>query len=250
MITGMPTSTPQTWVPSPRPIMLLYSAVPDIEIMLATMESAPGKTVLEIGPGLGANACLVAGKGANVIALDISQDRLVALRKRVASVSSPNAGKILPVLARAEALPFRDDALDGAFCRAVLIHTQLDTACAEVSRSLKPNAPVAFSEPMYHNPFVRLYRLTLAPREWKYITTYFTARQVEIVARHFSAFADQRFYLFSFLAFVFQYVIKSPVWFYAIFSRLNTLDSFLFRRLKFLRRYAWFTLMTGRKPRL
>lgn len=228
---------------------ILFSAVPDIQQMLDAMQAGPGKRILEVGPGLGANAFLLAGRGATVFAVDISHERLAAMRGRLAGLSHAMKGAVIPVVARAEALPFKPGALDGAFCRAVLIHTELDAACAEVARVLQPGAPIAFSEPASGNPFVRVYRWLLAPPEWKNITTYFSPLQLAQVGRHFEGFEHRPYYFFAFLAFVFQYAVQWPTWFYAWFNRLHKLDEYLFRRFPEVRRYAWFVLMTGRKPR-
>lgn len=226
---------------------LTFSSVPDIEQMIAHLAPAPGKVILEIGSGLGANAVLLASKGATVIALDLSHDRLSILLRRTANVPAAKGGRVLPIKAKAEALPFRAATLDGVCSRAVLIHTDLPRVCDEVARALVPGAPIAFSEPMAHNPLVNIYRATLAPKEWQGITTYFTRREVDTVRSRFSDTADRRFYGLAFLAFGFQYAAKSPRWFYPALSALSRLDTTLAKFLPAARKYAWFTLITGRK---
>lgn len=227
---------------------LTFAAVPDIEHMLAALDAGPGKRILDVGTGLGANAVLVANKGATVIALDISHERLATMRKRTAVVAARSPGKILAVKASAEALPFRDNALDGACSRAVLIHTSIEAASGEIARVLRSDAPVAFSEPMARNPFVRLYRLVLAPKEWRGITTYFTQREIAMVQRHFTSTHAHKFYIVAFLAFIFQYALSSPRWFYTTLSKFLAFDALLLRMWRGADRYAWFVVITGRKP--
>lgn len=227
---------------------LTFAAVPDIEHMVASLDAGPGKRILDVGTGLGANAVLVANKGATVIALDISHQRLAIMRKRTSSIAAKSRGKILAVKASAEALPFRDSSLDGACSRAVLIHTSIEKASGEIARVLRSGAPIAFSEPMAHNPFAQLYRLIFAPKEWRRITTYFTRREIATVQKHFISTGAQKFYIVAFLAFIFQYTISSPRWFYTSLSKLLAFDSLLMRVWSRADRYAWFVVITGRKP--
>lgn len=226
---------------------LRFADIPDIRALVDTMNPRPGATLLEIGSGLGANATLMARQGANVIALDLSHDRLVALRARTADLLPEGAGRVWAVKAKAEALPFRDDAVDGAYSRAVLIHTELDRATKEIVRTIKPGAPVAFSEPMAHNPLVNLYRRTLAPAEWRSFTTYFTPAMIASVTNHLQHPRAHRFYLLGFLAFVFQYAWSRPRLFYWVLRPLLWVDAILLK-LPGVKNLAWFTVMTGRKP--
>lgn len=227
---------------------LTFSSVPDIEEMISRVDPAPGKLILEIGSGLGANAVLLSHKGATVLALDISHDRLRTLKSRTAVLTAKSPGKIIPIKARAEFLPFRDNCLDGACSRAVLIHTNLEQTCREVDRTLKPDAPVAFSEPMAHNPLVKLYRLILAPKEWRGITTYFTKKEIATVQRNLADASEQHYYMLSFLSFAFQYAISSPPMFYNTLHWTMKLDNGIRKIWNGYGRFAWFVVITGKKP--
>jgi len=228
---------------------LKFSNTPDIRDMISHVNASAGKAILEIGAGLGANTVLMAQTGARVIALDIAHDRLIALRQRTDKLQQPSWGAILPVKARAEALPFKPGTFNGACCRAVLIHTELEKALAETNHALRPGAPFAYSEPMARNPFVNLYRATLAPREWQAITTYFTDHQIATVQRHFPGAGSRKYYGISFLAFVFQYALSWPRWFYCSLTALDSVDRMLVRLMPSLSRYAWFVLITGFKSK-
>ncbi len=226
---------------------LKFSSIPDIEEMIAHLAPVAGLRILDIGTGLGANAALIRTRGATVIALDISHERLAALKARTNRLSGTSRGKILPIKARAEALPFRNESLDGAYTRAVLIHTDVQAVCREVARTLKPGAPVAFSEPTAHNPLVKLYRMTLAPREWRGITQYFTRHEIRMVSGEFGEVKVRRFYGPSFIAFFFQYAVSSPVWFYRALHAMMKVDNGLEWLWPGSDKYAWFVLITGRK---
>jgi hypothetical protein len=99
---------------------------------------------------------------------------------------------------------------------------------------------------MAHNPLVNLYRRTLAPREWKSITTYFTDHEIQTVTSRFTQTSTPRYYQLSFLAFLFQYAIPWPPAFKISIRLLTTLDRAITRLWPAYRRYAWFVLITGK----
>lgn len=244
---------------------------PDVQQMLdrvCPLPLSPGNPppkILDLGTGLGTAAVLLRERGADVIALDISHSRLASMRTATNSLLTQSSHtnpaavprKIFPIKARAEALPFRTATIDGACSRAVLIHTDIHRACDEIARALKPDAPVAFSEVMAHNPLVRLYRRTLAPREWQSITTYFTNPEINIVTHKFVSQSPQpatyplpasetRYYQLAFLAFLFQYALPIRALFRIALTFLTALDNFISKIWPGYRHYAWFVLITGK----
>lgn len=228
---------------------------PDIITMMDYLRQnatpGPGRTaplIADIGAGLGTTAVLLTRSGHDVVALDISHNRLAAMRKAVAAqtVAPSHQRKIYFIKCKAEALPFRDKVLDGACTRAVLIHTNIPTACKEISRTLTPNAPVAFAEVMADNPLVNFYRKTLAPAEWKNITTYFRQPQVETVRSHFHTSSAHNFYVVAFTAFIFQYALPQRHVFAVALKTLTLIDRLIGRLIPSWRNHAWFVLITGK----
>jgi ubiquinone/menaquinone biosynthesis C-methylase UbiE len=202
------------------------------------MAPLAGMRVLEIGAGLGVNTLQLAGRGARVVATDISLERLRAL-DAVARASGAGAA-VMPVRCAAEALPFRRDAFDRACTKSVLIHTRISEAAAEAARVLSPGGRGVFIEPRAHAPLVNLYRRTLAPREWRTITTYFTDRESGAVMAPFASGEERRFYLVSFAAFLWQFGVRAPRLFRVSLAVLHALDRALFGLIPPLRRLAWF----------
>jgi hypothetical protein len=92
-----------------------------------------------------------------------------------------------------------------------------------------------------------LYRRLLAPKAWAAITRYFDEAAQREAAAPFGApalgEAVRPFYLFSFLAFGFQFGIPMPGVFRAVLRPLNGLDGLLFRVVPGLRRLAWFGVL-------
>ncbi|MCX7011759.1 MAG: class I SAM-dependent methyltransferase [Candidatus Sumerlaeota bacterium] len=205
-----------------------------------------GALCLEIGAGLGTHALWLANQGACVAVLDYSAARLAAVLREARRLGVSD--RILPMQAAAEALPFAANRFDLVYTKSVLIHTHLPEALAEARRVLKPEAGRAiFLEPQDRNPFAVLYRRLFAPKEWQGITRYFDEWSAGEVERAFPGAETRDFYLFGFLAFVWQF--KWPVlslfrWSLAL-ARL--IDRPLLTLAPALRKYAWFRVFVGKK---
>lgn len=103
----------------------LYDALPALR----------GRRVLELGAGTGLATAGLLRAGAAVVATDLGPRMLGRLHANHPSVPA--------VVARAEALPFADDAVD-AVCGAQMWHwVDVDAAAAEVARVLRPGGWLA-----------------------------------------------------------------------------------------------------------
>lgn len=214
---------------------------PDQDYALAQLAPISGKTILELGCGLGVNTLHLAEAGATVVAIDIARARLSAVHQAV----KPHH-KVLLVQAAAEALPFRDGVFDAAYSKSVLIHTHLDRSIPQLHRVLKRTGIGTFVEPLASNPLVNLYRRTLAPKEWQSIVTYFTDREIELFRRQFTRLETSNFYGLSFLAFGWQFAVRAPRLFRLSLQLLRPLDWVLFQ-VPSIRDRAWFTVLVARK---
>jgi len=74
--------------------------------------------IIEIGSGLGVDAIEIATSGRTVIALDISRNALALMRSRISDRNS----EIMPVVADALHLPFRNDSVDLIYHQGVMEH--------------------------------------------------------------------------------------------------------------------------------
>jgi ubiquinone/menaquinone biosynthesis C-methylase UbiE len=226
---------------------MAFYFTPDQEWALAQFGPVSGHRILDVGAGLGVNAIYLAGKGATVLAVDIAQERLCALRSAAVQISEASAGRIWLVRCAAEALPFREEAFDNQYSKSVLIHTRLTETCAELARTLRAGGTSVFIEPLTRNPFVIAYRRTLAPREWRLITHYFTREDVRLLQSSFPGGETRYYYFFAFFAFGWQFGLRWPSAFRVSLWLLNRLDEILFAVLPFLRRFAWFSAICVRK---
>jgi SAM-dependent methyltransferase len=107
---------------------------------------------LEIGCGTGLFTALFAASGADLIAVDLSEELLAKARYRLLPEEQ------VKFLTR----PFEDCEIEGPFDAvigsSVLHHLNLDSALPKIYRLLKPGAWLSFAEPNMLNPQVFLER--------------------------------------------------------------------------------------------
>ncbi len=115
-----------------------------------------GKRIVDFGCGSGANSVLLAGRGAHVWGIDISEDLLRLARRRLA-VSGRDGGATF-IAGSAHDMPFPDNSIDIVFGIAILHHLDLGLVSREVLRVLKPGGRAIFQEPVRNSPTLRFVR--------------------------------------------------------------------------------------------
>ena len=115
-----------------------------------------GKRVVDFGCGSGANTVLLAGRGAHVWGIDISED-LLRLGRRRLEVSGRTGGATF-IAGSAHDMPFPDNSIDVVFGIAILHHLDLDLVSREVRRVLRPGGLAIFQEPVRNSPVIRFLR--------------------------------------------------------------------------------------------
>jgi ubiquinone/menaquinone biosynthesis C-methylase UbiE len=204
-----------------------------------------GKRLLDLGGGLGLSAILLAREGAQVVVADLSLERLRAAKAAVEEAGV--AESVTFVCCSADALPFRDSCFDRQFTKSVLIHVPLEATSKELARTLDSKGSAAFVEPTKRNPFVQIYRLVAAPREWRHITAYFGAREIGVVRAAMKTNGRQvkvtSLYFVAFFATALNFALPVPYLYKRLEALLLSLDSLIYRLLPSARRLNWFSLI-------
>lgn len=154
-----------------------------------------GMRVVDFGCGSGANTALLAGRGAHVWAIDISED-LLRLGERRLTISG-RAGGATFIAGSAHDLPFPDESIDVVFGIAILHHLDLDLVSREVLRVLKPGGRAIFQEPVRNSPLIRFVR-SLIPYQAPDVSPYerpLTDAELQRFASGFSTCAVRPFAL-------------------------------------------------------
>ena len=206
---------------------------------LKALGELDGRRVLELGCGRGGELLELQRRGARVVGLELTPQRLAAARGNL-----PDAGL---VVGDAERPPFRDGVFDAVIANSVLLHLDRPRALAEVSRLLAPGGRAVFLEPTDGHPLLRLYRL-LRPRrglvDYPNPAEFFSIAEPADLKLQSVGF----WYLYAALPVLFTRLTgrggrRLEAW----TRRLARLDERLFIRRSDCRRHAWLVLAVYRK---
>ena len=225
--------------------MLAFAETPEFEWLRDRVGDVAGRTVVDVGGGMGMHALIWARAGARVLVVDMAVERMRALRAlaRRAGV----ADRIAVVVGQAEAMPLRAATARVVFTKSVLIHTDLPAAAAEIHRVLQSDGQGAFIEPLAGNPLIRLYRRFAAPRIWRSITRYFDAGAIDDLRQPFGRLRWKPFYIVSAGSFFWQYGWRNLARFRRSLRRWRRVDTWLAERWPRLEAWAWFAAIEVRK---
>lgn len=154
-----------------------------------------GRTVLEYGCGDGLNTVVLARRGAQVKALDISPD-LIAVAQRRLSANRITAG-VEFVVGSAHDLPLPDESVDVVFGMAILHHLDLALSAPEVHRVLRKGGRAIFQEPVRNSSLINFFR-SLIPYQAADVSPFerpLTDRELATYAERFSSYHSKAFIL-------------------------------------------------------
>src|SRR5262249_536367 len=166
-----------------------------LEFAYHELGNVSGMRVVDFGCGSGANTALLAGRGAHVWGIDISEDLLRLGQRRLAL--SGRAGGATFIAGSAHDMPFPDGSIDVVFGIAILHHLDLDLVSREVRRVLKPGGRAIFQEPVRNSAVIRFVR-ALVPYHAPDISPYerpLTDAELKRFASGFSTCAVRAFAL-------------------------------------------------------
>src|SRR5437763_6273875 len=114
--------------------------------MVSAVEPRPGQRVLDVATGTGLVAFALARHGAEVVALDQSEEMLAGARARQAG-AGPTAVRVSFVRGQAEQLPFPDACFDALTFTSLLRYVDDPQATmAELARVLRPRGRIGMVE--------------------------------------------------------------------------------------------------------
>lgn len=122
----------------------------------------PGARILELGCGAGQHAVELAGRGGQVVAIDVAMNGLRRTR-HLAQAAQKNE-RVWPALMDGHALGCATGSIDRVFGAQVLHHVDCAAVGAEVGRVLKPGGRAVFIENSDRNPALMFARRHLVGR--------------------------------------------------------------------------------------
>jgi 2-polyprenyl-3-methyl-5-hydroxy-6-metoxy-1,4-benzoquinol methylase len=224
---------------------IAFWMTPDQKFVYDQLGDLEGKTIVDLGGGLSVNCIILARKGARVIVVDLSINRLRILKRIVMRCGLEN--QVSFICSTAEEFALADETIDVVLTKSVLIHTRLPDTMRQISRCLKPGGQGFFTEPTTKNIFANIYRSLFAPKEWKKITHYFDESSIAVIENRFPDITMTPFYLIGFFAFFWQFGIRCRSLFKFSLKIVQGIDAFLFKMYTRHNRYAWFQVIQIKK---
>jgi demethylmenaquinone methyltransferase/2-methoxy-6-polyprenyl-1,4-benzoquinol methylase len=115
--------------------------------MIDAVDPLPGQRVLDVATGTGMVAFGLAARGAQVAALDQSEDMLGQARAKLAAASPELRDRIEFVTGQAEQLPFGDGEFDGLTFTYLLRYVDdVGATLAELARVVRPGGRIGMVE--------------------------------------------------------------------------------------------------------
>lgn len=189
-----------------------------------------GKRLLELGCGMGQFTIELAKRGADVHAIDISDESVQYVAKKAADTGVP----LKVMVMNAEKMLFPADYFDLVYGGAILHHLDLPKALSEIRRVLKVGGRAVFVEPLGTNPIINLYR-KVTPHLRTKDEHPIKPSDLDMMRVEFGKVEVQPFYLTTILATVLRFVLGEADVTKWLFSRFETLDNIVLDRL----RWSW-----------
>jgi SAM-dependent methyltransferase len=165
------------------------------EYLFYLLGDVRGKTVLDFGCGDGEHSCLLASRGARVVAMDISLASIRRIQLRIAANTITTDMERL--VGSGHFLPLKNESVDVVFGAAVLHHLDLSLAAPEVRRVLRKGGRAIFREPVRNSRLIRSIR-RLIPYQGSDVSPHerpLTDAELDDFAMGYSRFTSRSFAL-------------------------------------------------------
>jgi len=222
---------------------LCFYYTPAQKYAYSRMGDLNGKSVLELGCGLGMNAVMMARQGASVTAIDIAPKRVDWVNRLAQKYGYRN---IKAVCMSAEDLSFPKENFDVVYSNEVLIHTNRSRCLKGCRDVLKTGGKAIFIESL-NNPLLNLYRNTLGPGIFKDIAEHLTLKEIDSFRVYFEETKHKEFYFLSCMAFFWQFALKNKHIFTYTLGWLYKVDEIIFGLFPSMRVLAWMSCIECRK---
>lgn len=198
-----------------------------------------GKHLLEYGCGTGSGSLKWLQAGARLTGIDISSEGIRKARENI----QKSGFRAEYFVMNAENTDFPQNNFDIVVGTGILHHLDLKLAYSELSRILKADGHIIFSEPMGHNPVINLYR-KITPKMRTKNEHPLKQADINLLKEYFHNVESDYFSLMTLAAVPF----RNTFVFDTLYGLLRKVDQFLFQ-FSFLRRQAWFVIIHAYNPK-
>ncbi len=227
-----------------KPQLPFYGLDKAVKMCLDLLGDLNGKKVLDCGCGNGFMSTLLAKKGAQVTAIDISEKSIELTRNR--ALVNNVSDQVITVVMDFEELEFEDESFDFVVGNFVLHHIELDKTGPAIKQVLKPGGKAVFIETSAQNRLLMLARDGLTGRFGvpKYGTddeAPLSLEQTQILGKLFDGKCTLHYPSFVFFRLLAGYIrfFKGPTMMRLVYR----LDSAIYNMFPGLRRFTYYKIV-------
>jgi len=195
------------------------------------------KDVLDYGCGDGVLSFKIGSNYKSITGIDISSVGVEKCKEKARELNISNSKFYVM---NAENTELDDNSFDLIAGLAVLHHLSIEKAYCEISRLLRKGGLAVFSEPLGHNPILRLYRF-FTPKIRTKEEHPLLLKDIKLANKYFNSVETHFYYCFS--------LLSSLKVFKSLNKKLDHFDEMLFSKFPYLKRYAWKVVLILSDPR-
>lgn len=235
------------------------STAPEMRFIRKNIGDIKGKSILDVGCGLGEASIYFAIEGAKVTALDLSQGMLDA----VLYLAKNNHVEIKIHKSTAEGFNLnKNDIFDIIYVGNLLHHVDIEATLKQITNHLKPNGIMVSWDPLAYNPIINIYR-RIATEVRTLDEHPLKLKDIKLFSKYFKSVKQKYFWLTTLIIFIFMYFLQKRdpnkerywkkiveesnkwEWIYKPLEILDKIILFLVPPLKLL---CWNVVLIGMNP--
>jgi len=221
------------------------------------LEPLEGKSLIDIGSGLGEASVYFSLRGADVTAADISPEMLLFAQKLALRYKT----RLRTYLGMAEDVN-PGQKFDVIYAGNLLHHVNIRETLVKVKKIMHPESTFISWDPLAYNPVINIYR-KIARRVRTRDEHPLTKRDIQLIREHFGEVNLRFFWLTTLIIFITMAIVqwRNPnrvrywkkvveegnKWSW-IYRPLEQFDNFLLRRVPILRWLCWNVVIEAKKP--
>lgn len=233
---------------------------PEMRQITKSLGNLHGKSLLDIGCGLGEASVYFAIKGATVTASDISGGMLEVTQK----LATHNKVNLKTHKSTAEDLNFKNgETFDIVYVGNLFHHVEIEPTILNIKKVMKPNSTLVSWDPLAYNPLINIYRwiATDVRTEDEHP---FKASDIKLFKKHFNKVTVHYYWLTTLVIFVLMVLVQfrnpNKVRFWKkvvedgekwawLYQPLAAFDTFILKIFPFLGLLCWNVVIKAENPK-
>lgn len=173
---------------------------PEMRYITSKLGNLKGKSLLDVGCGLGEASVYFALKGASVTSSDLSSEMLVSTKK----LADHHGVSVTTHLAASDGMELQPESFDVIYAGNLMHHVDIADTVVKIKKLLKKDGVLVTWDPLAYNPVINVYRKIAT--EVRTIDEHpFTIHDIKTFKRNFSNVETSYFWLTTLVVFLIMY---------------------------------------------